>query len=145
MKTALYPCIFTRFNTGTAEIPLIKTKIYGTSSIRFRAAKLWNSLPVKFRENNSFNHFRNPAFCSRLFTRSWARPTVNIRARNKAQPVVLSFSTGEWICLVCPHSRPITKINIQNHSQISPLISFPFLVSSLSYHIGFCANHSHST
>ena len=37
----------------------IRTTRFGSNSFRSTAAKLWNSLPQRFRDENSFNLFKS--------------------------------------------------------------------------------------
>ena len=45
--------------TNTVEIPQVRTSSYGARSFRSTAAKLWNSLPQKFRDITSTEQFRS--------------------------------------------------------------------------------------
>ena len=45
--------------TNTIEIPQVRTSTYGVRSYRSTAAKIWNSLPQKFREITSAEQFRS--------------------------------------------------------------------------------------
>ena len=45
--------------SNLTDIPQVRTTNYGLNSFRFRAAKLWNSLPDSFRQISSFNHFKS--------------------------------------------------------------------------------------
>ena len=45
--------------TKMAEIPQVRTTRFGSNSFRSSAAKLWNSLPQHFRDENNFNHFKS--------------------------------------------------------------------------------------
>jgi hypothetical protein len=45
--------------SNLTDIPQVRTTNYGLNSFRFRAAKLWNSLPDSFRQISSFNQFKS--------------------------------------------------------------------------------------
>ena len=45
--------------TNTVEIPHARTSSYGVRSFRSTAAKIWNSLPQKFRDITSTEQFRS--------------------------------------------------------------------------------------
>ena len=45
--------------TNTVEIPQVRTSKYGLSSFRSGAARLWNKLPQRFREETNYNQFQS--------------------------------------------------------------------------------------
>ena len=45
--------------SNIAEIPRVKTTIYGKNSFKYTAAVSWNDLPVDFRKIDNFNQFKN--------------------------------------------------------------------------------------
>jgi hypothetical protein len=44
---------------NTADIPLPRTTKYGKNSFRYEAARIWNTLPSKFRNMSSFDQLKN--------------------------------------------------------------------------------------
>ena len=44
---------------NTTVVPQVRTTRYGLKSFRFRASKLWNSLPQKMRDETNFSAFRS--------------------------------------------------------------------------------------
>jgi hypothetical protein len=45
--------------SNLTDIPQVRTTNNGLNSFRFRAAKIWNSLPDSFRQISSFNQFKS--------------------------------------------------------------------------------------
>ena len=45
--------------TNTVEVPQVRTSKYGVRSFRSTAAKMWNSLPQRFREITTVEQFRS--------------------------------------------------------------------------------------
>ena len=51
--------------TNTVEIPQVRTSSYGVRSFRSTAAKIWNSLPQKFRDFTSTEQLRSQRYMER--------------------------------------------------------------------------------
>ena len=70
--------------TNTVDIPQVRTSSYGVRSFRSTAAKIWNSLPQKFREITSTEQFR-----SQIGT--WSGRSAHARSAQTVNAYVLFF------------------------------------------------------